>query len=141
MGTVHAEITITSTADETRVKEGLIKEDDVRSITVQAVVDTGAASLVINEEQFEYLGLGVREERKARVADGRWVHCRITDGVTVHWKDRQMICPAMVIPGADTVLLGAIPLEGMDLMINPGKQELVGVHGDEVKFMVLKAAS
>jgi hypothetical protein len=30
-----------------------------------------------------------------------------------------------------------IPLEGMDLMINPKTQELVGVHGDVVELMLL----
>ena len=42
----------------------------------------------------------------------------------------------MVIPGAERILLGAIPLEGMDLMVNPVSQELAGVHGDEVLFMI-----
>jgi hypothetical protein len=35
-----------------------------------------------------------------------------------------------VLPDATDILLGAIPLEGMDLTINP-KRELVGVHGDK----------
>jgi hypothetical protein len=43
----------------------------------------------------------------------------------------------MVIPGAETVLLGAIALEGMDLMIHPARQELTGVHGDEIEYMAL----
>jgi len=137
MGTVHAEITLKNLADEVRVKDGHLKEEDVRSITVQAVVDTGAASLVINEEQCQTLGLGIQEERQARVADERWVFCKITEAVEIHWKNRRTTCPAMVIPRAETVLLGAIPLEGMDLMVNPGKQELTGVHGDEIKFLVL----
>jgi hypothetical protein len=40
----------------------------------------------------------------------------------------------VVIPGAKKVLLGVLPLEGMDLKIDPKKQELVGVHGDEVVY-------
>jgi len=137
MGTVHAEITLKNMADEIRVKDGHLRKEDVRAVTVNAVVDTGAASLVINEELCQFLGLETKEERNARVADGRWVHCRITEGVEVQWKDRRTLCPAMVIPNSETVLLGAIPLEGMDLMVNPGKQELVGVHGDEVEFLLL----
>jgi hypothetical protein len=34
--------------------------------------------------------------------------------------------------GTPDVLLGAIPLEDMDLVVNPAKQELIGAHGDEV---------
>ena len=136
MGTVHAEITIKNYNDCSLHAQGIVKEEDIRSMTVMALVDTGAATLVINEEQRQILGLGIMEERNARVADGRWVFCQITGGVEIHWKDRSMLCNAMVIPNADTVLLGAIPLEGMDLIISPARQELVGAHGDEVKFMV-----
>ena len=137
MGTVHAEITLRNAFDEGKVLEGLIGEEEVRSITVTAVVDTGAASLVINEEQFQRLGLGIQMERKARVADGRRVFCKVTKPVEIRWKNRKTSCEAMVIPGAETVLLGAIALEGMDLMVNPVARELVGAHGDTEEYMAL----
>jgi clan AA aspartic protease len=137
MGTVYTEITLKNAADLVRAKTGLIKEQEVRSIIVSAVVDTGAASLVINEEQCQKLGLGIEKERSARVADGRRVFCKVTEPVKVEWKDRDASCNAMVIPGAEAVLLGAIPLEWMDLMIHPAKQELVGVHGDTIEYMAL----
>jgi clan AA aspartic protease len=137
MGTVQTEITLKNAADWVNAKTGLIREQEVRSITVTAVVDTGAASLVISEEICQKLGLGIERERSARVADGRRVFCKVTEPVKVEWKDRDTSCDAMVIPGAETVLLGAIPLEGMDLMIHPAKQELVGVHGDNIEYLAL----
>jgi clan AA aspartic protease len=136
MGMIQTEITLRNTTDESKVREGLIGEQEIRSITVTAVVDTGAASLVINEELREKLGLCIVEERSVKLADGRRTACKLTEAVEVHWKDRHWPCPAVVIPNAETVLLGAIPLEGMDLMINPKTQELVGVHGDTVEYMV-----
>jgi len=135
MGMVHAEITLRNAFDDRRVREGLIKEQELRSLAVTAVVDTGAVSIVINEEQCKKLGLGITEERSAKMADGRRVACKLTEAVEVRWKDRSWICPAVVVPGAETVLLGVIPLEGMDLMINPKTQELTGVHGDTVEYM------
>jgi len=42
---------------------------------------------------------------------------------------------ALVLTNAKDILLGAIPLEEMDLTINP-KKELVGVHGDKVMHRV-----
>jgi len=48
MGTVHAEITLSNVFDEKNVQEGIFKEQELPSMTVTAVVDTGAASLVIN---------------------------------------------------------------------------------------------
>jgi len=137
MGTVHAEITLRNALDEGKAREGLISDEEVRSITVTAVVDTGAASLVINEEQFQRLGLAVGMERNARVADGRRIFCKVTEPVKIYWKNRKTSCEAMVIPGAETVLLGAIALEGMDLMVNPVALELVGAHGDTEEYMAL----
>ena len=137
MGTVHAEITLRNVLDEGQVRKGLIREDEVRSVTVTAVVDTGAASLIINEELCQKLGLGITEERSAKMADGRRVACKLTEAVDVHWKDRHWPCAAVVVPGAESVLLGVIPLEGMDLMINPKTQKLEGVHGDTVEFIAV----
>jgi len=137
MGTVFAKITLKNMVNVVSAKKGLISEKDIQTMTVTAVVDTGAASLVINEEQFQKLGLGVALERYARVADGRRVLCKVTDPVEVHWKNRRTSCEAMVVPGAKAVLLGAIALEGMDLMVNPVDLELVGVHGNEEEYLAL----
>ena len=137
MGTVYAEITLKNAWDAGSIAAGLIKEPDVHQTTVRAVVDTGSMYLVINEETRQKLNLGIRDERNVRLANGEKTPCKITEPVEVHWKDRQTACPAVVIPNAETVLLGAIPLEGMDLMVNLVTQELVGVHGDKVEYLVL----
>jgi len=79
----------------------------------------------------------VQEERDAHIANGQYIRCQVTEGVEVRWKNRETIVPAMVIPGAQKILFGAIPMEAMDLMVNPVTQEVVGVHGDEVLFYAL----
>ena len=53
----------------------------------------------------------------------------------IHWKNRISTLSAVVIPGAADVLLGTLPLEDMDLMVNPFSRELVGVHGNIEEFM------
>ena len=135
MGTVEADITLYNVADKTLAQYGYIKTTEIRTMAVRAVVDTGAASLIINEEQCRILGLRIEEERSLKMANGSRVNCKITEPVDIYWKDRHWPCSAVVVPGAESVLLGAIPLEGMDLMINPKTQELVGVHGDIVEYM------
>ena len=137
MGTVYAEITLQNSADWVNAKEGLIKDEDVRSVTVNAVVDTDAMSLCITEQLFQKLGLSTKKEREVRVANGQRVICKVTDPVEIWWKDRYTAVPAVVIPGAEIVLLGAIPLEDLDLMVNPVTQELAGVHGDSWESMAL----
>ena len=135
MGMVYAEITLKNVKDEGKAEGGLIKAEDIRTATVTAVVDTGSMNLVITEELRQKLGLNVKGEKTARVANGQRVTCQVTEAVEVHWKDRDMVLPAMVIPGAEVVLLGAIALEGMDLIVNPTTRELVGAHGDEIEYI------
>jgi hypothetical protein len=47
MGIVNAEITLKNAMVAGMARAGLIEETEVRSVTVTAVVNTGAASLVI----------------------------------------------------------------------------------------------
>jgi clan AA aspartic protease len=131
MGLVYAEITLKNAGDVTNVKRGTIKEQEVRQMTLTAMVDTGAITLVINEATYEKLGLATKDYRRSTLADGSKQKCRITEPVEVWWKNRRTSCEAIVLPNSDKVLLGAIPLEGMDLMVNPVEQALVGIHGDE----------
>jgi clan AA aspartic protease len=93
--------------------------------------------LVITEELCEKLGLLVKKEKTAYIANGQRVSCKETDTVEVHWKDRDTVLSALVIPGAEKILLGAIALEGLDLRVNPVTQELEGVHGDQAECIIL----
>jgi len=61
MGNVFAEITIKNAGDIALAEEGHIAENGIRSVTLTAIVDTGATTLVINEEIFKQLGLTVKE--------------------------------------------------------------------------------
>jgi len=126
MGIIETEITLKNVMDET-----------IAPAVVTAVVDTGSLNLVITEELRQKLGLGVKGERTVHIANGQRVISKRTDAVEVRWKDRDTIISAIVIPGAEKVLLGAIPLEDMDLMVSPATQELAGIHGDKVECYAL----
>ena len=54
----------------------------------------------------------------------------------IRWKDRETACEAVVLPGEEDVLMGAYPLEGLDLTVNPKRQEVAGAHGDTVRNMI-----
>jgi clan AA aspartic protease len=136
-GTVYAEITLKNAGDRIKVRDGFLPEGKVRQATVKALVDTGAGTLVIDENTCQKLGLEIRGLRSATVANGAREVCKVTEPVEIHWKNRETACPAIVLPGTDGVLLGAIPLEDMDLVVNPAKQELSGAHGDEVMCLIV----
>ena len=131
MSVVYTEITLKNGADVNDAQRGRIKEDEVRQMTVQSIVDTGAWTMVINEETRDKLGLLDQGYGEARLADGQKEECPMAGPLEVWWKNRRFNCDALVLPDAPDILLGAIPLEGMDLTINPFR-ELVGVHGDIV---------
>jgi len=130
MSVVYTEITLKNEADTILAEKGYIKKDEIRQMTVESVVDTGAWTLVINEEIRDKLGLLDRGFGEADLADGQKAYYPMAGPLEIRWKNRRMICEALVMPDAPEVLLGAIPLEHMDLTINP-KRELVGVHGDK----------
>jgi clan AA aspartic protease len=129
MSVVYTEITLKNGADVIDAQRGRIKEDEVRQMTVQSIVDTGAWTMVINEETSTKLGLLNRGYGEATLADGQKGEYPMAGPVEVWWKNRHMVCEALVLAEAPDALLGALVLEHMDLTINP-KRELVGVHGD-----------
>jgi clan AA aspartic protease len=137
MGTVYAEITLKNARDEGKAREGLFSANDVRDVTVEALVDTGAMSLVIDEEIRQKLGLIITGEKSTLVANGERVHCQVTEPVEIHWKNSISALSAVVMPGAKKILLGTIPLEDMDLIVNPVTRELEGAHGDIVETLAL----
>ncbi|MDR1637630.1 MAG: hypothetical protein LBR93_09870, partial [Treponema sp.] len=84
-----------------------------------------------NEETREKLGLQIEDTGETTVAGGGTVPSQVTEPVRLYWKDRRATCEAVVLPGETEVLLGAYPLEGLDLMFHPKTQEVVGAHGDK----------
>jgi clan AA aspartic protease len=129
---VHTELTLKNGDDAATARRGHIKETEVRQITVDAVVDTGAWTLVINEETRVKLGLPVLGTDIVNLADGASSPCSHAGAVEVWWKDRWAICSALVLPHASEILLGAIPLEALDLAIDPRAGQVKGAHGDEI---------
>jgi len=136
MGSVIVDIIVKNSADTELAKNGKITEKDVRTVTLTAVVDTGASTLVIDEETFKQLGVSVKETRYINVAGGGKVLGKVTAPVDIHWKDRLASVNAVVMPGGKT-LLGVIPLEFMDLIVDPTHEQLVGANGDEALLMAL----
>ena len=130
MSIVYTELTLKNEIDSAFAKRGIMKEDEIRQTTVQAIVDTGAWTLVINEDTRDKLGLDDKGLGEATLADGQEKLYPMAGPLEVWWKNRNLVCNALVIPDAPDVLLGAWILEGLDLTINP-KRELVGVHGDK----------
>jgi clan AA aspartic protease len=133
MGLVHAEIEIINGGDLEMVRRNLLDQDDVKRMTVTMLVNSSAYNLCINEEIQEQLQLPVVEKRKGMLADGSIREYDVVDNVQLRFKNRATTCRAMVLPGSSEPLLGAIPLEDMDVIIHPQRQELI-VNPDHPYF-------
>src|SRR6267378_7224071 len=69
MGLVYAEIELLSVDDLVLSRRGFLPKEEVKRIRIQALVDSGAYELVINEDVKKQLDLPVLEERIAKLAD------------------------------------------------------------------------
>ena len=137
MGLIYADIELINSEDLGLAKRHYIGSDEVKRIHINILVDTGSYMLAINENIQQYLQLRVIDKRKARMADDSVLVCDVVGPVELRFKNRTAICSAMVLPGDSEPLLGAIPLEELDVVINPLKQEL-NVNPDSPDFATLK---
>jgi clan AA aspartic protease len=134
MGIFMETISLENIIDRAFAEGGYIKDSDIRVLTVKAMPDTGAWTLVINEDIRSKLGLKIEDSVTATLADGKAAVYPLTSPVKIRWKNRSTTLPAIVAESAKTVLLGALPLEGMDLIVDPVRQELVGAHGEDAVY-------
>ena len=139
MGLVYADIELINGSDLVLSKNNIIGEEEVRRFPINILVDTGSYYLCINENIQEQLGLPFIEKRKAQLANGQIEEYDVVGPVEIKFKNRRCNVDAMVLSGNNEPLLGAIPMEDMDVLIHPLRQELI-VNPDHPYFaqMTLK---
>jgi len=125
MGLVYADIELINAGDLEMVRQKFMDPDEVKRIHVNMLVDTGSVYMFINENIQEQLQLAVLEKRKGQLANGHIVEYDVVGPLEVKFKNRRCTVNAMVLPGDNQPLLGAIPLEDMDVLIHPYRQELI----------------
>jgi clan AA aspartic protease len=140
MGLVYAEIELINGDDLALVRRKMIGEDEVKRMRINTLVDSGAIMLCINESIQEQLQLPILEKRKLHMANGSIAEYDVVAPVELRFKNRRTICQAIVLPGDSEPLLGAIPLEDMDVLIHPQRQELI-VNPDHPYFAQMKIKS
>jgi clan AA aspartic protease len=123
MGLVYTNIELYNVEDKALYKKGYIKEDQVRKVNVDCLVDSGAYRLVISEHLKLQLGLDVIEQREIELADGKTSICDVVGPVEIHFANRRSITSAFVL--GNEVLLGAVPMEDLDVVIDTRNQKLM----------------
>ena len=98
------------------------RDDSLRPITVKALVDSGALHLCIPAHVATQLQLPELDKREVTLADGATTLVPYVGPVRVRFDNRQCLVGALIL--GDQPLLGAIPMEDMDLVINPARLQL-----------------
>ena len=122
---VMTKIKLTNTIDFRLAAEGQFPPEAVRSVEVDALAETGSFGLCIPEEIAELLGVHPFTQRPARTADGRVIQVPVVGPIELEVCERSMTGDAMVLPRGTQVLLGAIPLEYLDLVVVPKTGEII----------------
>ncbi len=117
-------ITLTNSYDEEDVTRGHRKTADVRSTEIEALVDTGATMMVLPADAVSRLGLLPAGYRKVRYADGRVAEVPWVSGIRITILGRDTVINALVEAAGTTPLLGQIPLEELDFLVDPKSREL-----------------
>lgn len=125
IGLVYAEIDLANGGDMYLFRQNLLGEEKIKQVTVNALVDSGAYMLCINENVKTQLDLPVIEKQFSRLADETLLELEVVDPVEIRFENRSTTVRAIVLPGNSEVLLGAIPMEDMDVLIDPKRQKLV----------------
>lgn len=137
MGLVYADIELINPFDLENARRHIIGEEEIRRIHLNLLVDNGAYMMAINETIQAQLELPFVEKRKVQVADSRVVEYDVVGPVNIKFANRKATCNAFVLPGDSEPLLGAIPMEEMDVLIHPLRQELI-VNPEHPNYAVLK---
>jgi len=99
------------------------REVELKPLEVRALVDTGATHLCIPEHVAIQLKLEAVYEREVTTADGSKRLCPYVGPIEVRFNGRASFTGALVL--GDEVLLGAVPMEDMDLVISPSTHNVV----------------
>ena len=99
------------------------KQEELKEISVDALVDTGALHLCVPERIAIQLNLKELYKRDVTTADGKEHLCSYVGPIEVKFENRGCFTGAIVL--GDEVLLGAVPMEGMDVLVSPAERKLI----------------
>ena len=124
MGRITLEFSIANNDDVVLARMGGLAPDQVRRVTLNGVVDTGATRLVLPESAVNQLGLTPSGQTIVRYAVRRSATRSLVKDVSVELLGRQGVFTALVEPDRNTALIGAIVMEDLDFLVDCATQTL-----------------
>jgi len=133
MGRVLTEVTIENLKDLWAVERGLLSDEQVRRVTVtDALVDTGATLLSLPTKMIRQLGLDKAGSKRVTSSTGGG-EADVYSAVRLTIQGRSCTMDVMEVPDNVPALVGQIPLEHLDFVVDLRSRTLIGnpAHGGE----------
>jgi predicted aspartyl protease len=131
MGKVLVTAKIENLVDVENREQGRLPPDQVRSVVVEdALVDTTATTLLLPKRLIEQLGLRHYRTRESRGIGGP-VQMPMYSAIWLTIEGRECALDVGQIDDSFPVLIGQVPLELLDLVVDCTSQRLIGnpAHG------------
>ncbi|GHV76342.1 hypothetical protein AGMMS49942_11630 [Spirochaetia bacterium] len=129
--TVYEDLVVRNSDDVSDFRRGRIKESEIRQTIVHFKADTGAHRNVITRDVFERLGLCKTGEQTFKLAGGQSARMDISSPMQIIWHDRRIDMDAAIAPSGASNLFSITAMELLDIMPDPSKGCLIGIHGDD----------
>jgi len=139
MGRVITEITVENFNDLFDAKRGMIPAEKVRKLTIpNAIVDTGAAFLSLPARMIQELGLSKAYTKRVTTSRGP-ADADVYSAVWLTIQGRSCTLDVMEVPDTEPPLVGQLPLEHLDFVVDPVRQRIIGnpEHGGEQMYDLL----
>jgi predicted aspartyl protease len=133
MGKVEVAATIENLGDLFDLEKGRLRTEDVRKVEiVDALVETGATGLSMPRHLIDQLDLRPIKRKRARTSAGT-IEVQVWGSVRLTIQGRDCPMDVTELPDECPVLIGQLPLEALDFVVDPVNQRLIGnpAHGGE----------
>ena len=124
MGRFSVEVELANHEDIILAKAGQMPQERVRRLRVRGVVDSGATRLVVPESVAKQLGLEIVSRTTVHYADQHSAERGVVQDVHLGYGGRESVFSAIVEPQWESILIGAIVLEELDLLVDCTNQRL-----------------
>jgi clan AA aspartic protease len=131
MGKVTVKVRLTNYL-ETRLREMKLRKRKPRSLEVEALVDTGTTRLYLKPSIIKKLALKRVDTVRSQTTNGPCIRYRY-EPVQLELMDRKEIFDVVEVPENVPNLLGQVPLEVLDLVVDAKGRKLIPnpAHGGE----------
>ena len=133
MGRVVTAALFENLQDLYAVRQGLRAPAEARAIAIaDALVDTGATMLSLPTSAIRQLGLIRYSTRRVTTGAGP-AEAAVYDAVRLTIRGRSCTLDVLEVPDGVPALIGQIPLEYLDFVVDPQRRTLIGnpAHGGE----------